>query len=611
MDKTFFLSIKNLPVAGFNFIKALDKIASPIIKNLPFVGIIFINAIANSARFSLNPLKPYIMATCALLILNLLLAKRRREITYFMLGITTMVFLGTLSVFFIPFLGQLFLMNAIPALYVALFSVAFFPPLFKIAPFTHEYSKKDYPPAVWSTQQFLGINLILNYIWAGIFVVTFFLSLITYSDSILTQQLMQNIIPMAILLGIGYPLTKFLPGFIQQHSKTGPVHFDTVKDLFSAMPFGMNKKKAEGIDAVVQFHLSGEENEIGYLTIRNQACTYTTGEHPEPTMIINSPSEVWLGISNGEIPGDKALLNRLYTVEGDASLLLKFEDLFSITEETNALENTAPVAGKKTEDFNYGSIEQGTLKKVLVIDGGGRSEKYSKSTLMAKNFCEGIKEAGGEVEYIHLKKKLIKNCCGCYNCWTKTPGVCRYKDDMPDLLLKTRKADLIVYVSPLFIFSVNSRLKTFLDRSIPNIKPYMIKKDGLTSHPFRYEEDSKKGFIIFCAGGFPEVEGNFDGVSGIFRNLSHHSENGTLVGEFYLPAAELLSQPVYQDRRKRVENTCYQAGKQIMEEGTIDKSLMREIQNPGISQDKFQSQADSYWESLEGKMSYYKGTDPL
>ncbi len=130
-------------------------------------------------------------------------------------------------------------------------------------------------------------------------------------------------------------------------------------------------------------------------------------------------------------------------------------------------------------------------------------------------------------------------------------------------------------------------------------------------HPYRYEEDNEKGFIIFSAGGFPEVEGNFDGVSNIFRNLSHHSENATLAGEFYLPAAELLSQPVYRDRRKQVETTCYQAGKQIIEKGKIDKSLMKDLQNPNISQDKFQSQADAFWESLEGKMAYYKGTSPL
>ncbi len=43
----------------------------------------------------------------------------------------------------------------------------------------------------------------------------------------------------------------------------------------------------------------------------------------------------------------------------------------------------------------------------------------------------------------------------------------------------------------------------------------------------------------------------------------------------------------------------------------IDRNLMKEIQNPEISQDKFHSQADIFWESLDGKKAYYKGVEPL
>ncbi|MCP3921573.1 MAG: hypothetical protein GY714_03210 [Desulfobacterales bacterium] len=582
---------------------------SILVKNLPFAGIIIINIFANAYGYAVEPLKPIIFVTCAILAINLLIAERRKEITYFMIGITGIVFLGTGSVFFIPELGSIFLKNAIPGLYIALFTVAFFPPLFKISPFTFEYSKKDYPPVISSSRQFLIINLILNYIWAAIFIVCFFLSLIIYSNSVLIHQLIQNILPMVLLLGVGYPLTKYLPQYLQQRLTLTPVHFETVKDMFTAMPFGINKKKAHGIDAIVQFYLHGDENETGYLTIRNQACFYTSGEYEKPTMVIKASSQVWLDIANQDIAGDKAFLNNMFEVEGDASLLLKFEDLFYPPVKKLPQESENHIS--KKEEFEYGSFEPKSLKKVLVINGGGRVEKYSKSTLMAKKFCEGIEASGGEVEYIDLKKKQINNCCGCYNCWTKTPGVCRSKDDMPDLLLKTREADLIIFVSPLFIFSITSRLKTFLDRSIPNVKPYMLKRDGLTLHPSRYPEEKRKGFIIFSAGGFPEVEGNFDGVKGIFRCLSNHSENYTLAGEFYLPAAELLSQPVYIDRRKKVERICYQAGKQIFEDGRIDRSLMKEIQNPEISQDTFQSQADLFWESLDGKKAYYKGVNPL
>ncbi len=45
-------------------------------------------------------------------------------------------------------------------------------------------------------------------------------------------------------------------------------------------------------------------------------------------MVIKAPSKVLLDIANQDIAGDKALLNNMFEVEGNASLLLKFEDLF-------------------------------------------------------------------------------------------------------------------------------------------------------------------------------------------------------------------------------------------------------------------------------------------
>jgi len=309
-----------------------------VVRNLPFVVIILINILANGARFSAGPMKPYLAAACMLLALNLLLAVRRKTVTYFMVGISSMVMLGTLALFFDTPAGGLFLRNVIPSLYIALFLVAFFPPLVGLDPFTYEYSKKDYPAAVWSTRQFIVINLILNYIWAGIFAATFALSLVHFSESALCQQLLQNILPIAVLLGIGYPLTKKLPEILRPRMRPERIHFTSVADMFAAMPFGLNRKKAEGIDAVIQFILSGEEPANGYLTIKNRTCTYSEGIHDQPTMTIKSPSRVWLDITNGELAGDRALISGMYTVEGDAALLLKLDELFSPDEDPAPLQ---------------------------------------------------------------------------------------------------------------------------------------------------------------------------------------------------------------------------------------------------------------------------------
>jgi len=230
---------------------------------------------------------------------------------------------------------------------------------------------------------------------------------------------------------------------------------------------------------------------------------------------------------------------------------------------------------------------------------------------MVKHFCRGAKSAGAEIEYIKLKDMKINPCTGCYTCWTKTPGECIFKDDMTDLRLKFRKADLIVFASPLYIFNVTGIMKTFLDRLLPIVKPYMLIEDGETKHPHRYPEDKEQGLVVFSAAGFPEIEHNFDGLIGMFRCFHSHFEKSFLMGEFYMPGAELIAVPVYAERRTRVEQACSNAGEQVVKEGKINMKFMEAVSDVEISQKKFQEQADYFWESLDGKASYLKNSPEL
>jgi len=66
--------------------------------------------------------------------------------------------------------------------------------------------------------------------------------------------------------------------------------------------------------------------------------------------------------------------------------------------------------------------------KVLALNSSPRAEGQSKTNLMLTPLVEGMQDAGAEVEVIELRRKTIKNCIGCYTCWTKTPGKCIHKE---------------------------------------------------------------------------------------------------------------------------------------------------------------------------------------
>ena len=182
-----------------------------IIKYLPFVGMIAINSLAVAGRYRLENLKPYILVISTIVLFNFIIAIIAKVKSYFVYGVSGIVIIGAVSVFYLPSLGQIYVENAIAGLYLGLFLVAVLPPLFKLDPFTYEFSKKNYPEVITKTDQFRKINIIINYIWAFLFGISIILSVIEYSDDDGIQVIISSIVPIVLLLAVGMPVNKKLP----------------------------------------------------------------------------------------------------------------------------------------------------------------------------------------------------------------------------------------------------------------------------------------------------------------------------------------------------------------------------------------------------------------
>jgi len=575
-----------------------------IIKYLPFVFIIALNVFAEGSRYRMHNVQPFVLIFTALILVNFIMAYFLKVKNHFLYGLTSIAIIGALMVFINPQMGQFYIENIIASMYLGLLLVTIIPPIFKLKLFTYEFSEKNYPESITKGEQFYKINLILNFIWTILFALAILLTIIRYNDDEAINTIIATFVPIALLLIIGIPVTKYLPEYLMQRIGGEQIIFKSIKDLFASMPFGLNKEKANGVNTVIQFFLSGNEPTIGHLTIHDQKCTYSEGAHPNPKTIIHCDSQLWLNISNNEVSGDKAFINDEYQIEGDATIMLTFAEMFAPPTKLTKTEKVKPVT------YDYKKFEPKKIKNIVVFDGGYRSNKNSKTSFMVNHFIDGAKDAGANVECFKLKDYNIKDCTGCYSCWTKSPGECifdhkKVEDDMSMLRKKYREADLVVFASPLYIFNVSGILKTFMDRLLPVLQPYMLLNDeGNTMHPDRFPEKGEQGFIVFSAAGFPDVAHNFDGLIGMFRAWDAHNENSHLMGEFYMPAAEMIVQPVYEARRALIKVLCIKAGKQIVSEGFIDKETMNKIQDPLVSKETFQQQADAFWESLDGKKSY-------
>ncbi len=239
-------------------------------------------------------------------------------------------------------------------------------------------------------------------------------------------------------------------------------------------------------------------------------------------------------------------------------------------------------------------------KKAIIIYGSPRRTK-SASYHLGKNFIKGLQRGGFEVEEIILANQKIHHCIGCYTCWTKTPGKCIHNDDMDALRLKLRNASLTIYATPLYIFSVPGIVKDFLDRQLPEVEPYLIETNGITTHPYRYDSEGfQRKLFLICVAGFPE-QSHFDAVVQMFKKKVIPAGE-TYIGDILIGGSELMSKDNSQQSFKKlyeyVENAGYEvATNDKVSEKTINL-IKEEYKFKPEELEAFRSTANKYWDSM-------------
>ena len=100
------------------------------------------------------------------------------------------------------------------------------------------------------------------------------------------------------------------------------------------------------------------------------------------------------------------------------------------------------------------------MKKILIILGGGR--KKGNTAQLVDAFMKGAMEAGHATELISLNQLQVNGCIGCNACRDGKP--CVQKDDFNSLVPKILEADLLVFASPLYFWTISSKIKAFIER---------------------------------------------------------------------------------------------------------------------------------------------------
>ena len=235
--------------------------------------------------------------------------------------------------------------------------------------------------------------------------------------------------------------------------------------------------------------------------------------------------------------------------------------------------------------------------KVLAINGSPHGPRGNTERVL-QPFLEGAREAGAETEVVYLRDLEIKPCLGCFTCWTKTPGVCVHKDDMPGLISKLAQAETVVYATPLYVFTMSGLMKDMMDRIIPMAQPYIIRRGNHYIHPPRYPQpgSGKSKVVLISNSGYPERH-HFSGLEETFRRWAD-SPDDELAGIICCAGGALLQSEAIRDSVSWYTDAAREAGRQVIEEGHISPETQEVLDRPLIEDPQaYVDILNAYWQS--------------
>lgn len=144
------------------------------------------------------------------------------------------------------------------------------------------------------------------------------------------------------------------------------------------------------------------------------------------------------------------------------------------------------------------------MKNVLIISATPR--KNGNSDILSDRFAEGARNSGHKVEKVFMASKNIGYCHGCGVC--NNTHKCVQQDDMAEILDKMVNADVIVLATPVYFYSMNGQMKTFIDRTVP-----------------RYTEISNKDFYFIMTAADTK-KSSLERTMETFRGFTEDCLNG-------------------------------------------------------------------------------------
>lgn len=102
--------------------------------------------------------------------------------------------------------------------------------------------------------------------------------------------------------------------------------------------------------------------------------------------------------------------------------------------------------------------------KLTILAVSGSPRKESTTDIIIRVLLAGAEKAGHITEFVKLNDLNITPCQACGYCREAPENRCKLEDDGSILLEKTKKCDVLVFGSPVYMGGVSAQAKAYLDR---------------------------------------------------------------------------------------------------------------------------------------------------
>lgn len=146
-------------------------------------------------------------------------------------------------------------------------------------------------------------------------------------------------------------------------------------------------------------------------------------------------------------------------------------------------------------------------KNILILNGSPRHN--GNTSRLVEEFTKGAEKAGHEVTTFNIQQMNIHSCLGCLGGGKDPDSPCVQKDDMLKIYPHFEKADILVFATPLYYWTITAQLKMVIDR--------LFAVQEKTSD---YAMPMQHCIMLMAAEG--DTDDNFEAVKHYYHALLRH-----------------------------------------------------------------------------------------